>query len=714
LALLLWPLAASAGACPNDELRSELRSGQLPDCRAYELVTPSFKEGAWPQMVSISPDGQHVISANAGVFAGSEGDTFTQLGASVVGALYESSRTPSHWVTSALSPPASVYQDPFIFYDSSDVGPEGSLWGLAPNSGPYRVSSFYLERPRGTFVSIGPATVPTNTENNENPPGYEYEGASRDLSHVLFIVEPIAFRWPWDETTGGISLYEYVGTGNAEPSLVGVSGGAGSRKLISRCGTWLGSSGETRGSVYNAVSESGDRVFFTAISCGGEPSVNEVFAREEVPGGQVRTVPISEPSISYCSGSPSPPCENAHFEGASLDGSKVFFTTEQELQPGARGRNLYEYDFNAPGAERIRRVSVPLSGEAEVQGVSRISEDGSEVYFVAYGELTSTPNKLGEQAQPGDGAKPGMPNLYAFDTTTGETEFVATLAAGDSRDWRSEDSRLVEVSREGRFLVFQSSADLTHEGVSGAVPQVFRYDRETDILVRASIGQEGYNDDGRSLLYGAQLPAGREPVFSDTLDSEVGTRTPEDGAVFFSSPDALTPHALNDVTVSKKHGETVPVPNVYEYARGRVYLLSDGQDTSTVAEEPGVRLLGASASGGDAFFTTSDSLIGQDTDSQMDIYDARAMGGFPEPQVAAGCSEAACQGPLGAAPVLVAPGSATQAGEAPPPAAGGSAKAKVNAKPKPKAKAKVRRKTKKRRGKRAGKVARHGHGRAGG
>jgi hypothetical protein len=52
----------------------------------------------------------------------------------------------------------------------------------------------------------------------------------------------------------------------------------------------------------------------------------------------------------------------------------------------------------------------------------------------------------------------------------------------------------------------------------------------------------------------------------------------------------------------------------------------------------------ASADGSDAFFLTAASLLGADTGS-LDLYDARAGGGFPEASPPIPCLGDACQGP---------------------------------------------------------------------
>lgn len=657
---------AAEGACTNEALRLEQSASRLPDCRAYELVTPPYKEGTPVQGLqgefALAPDGTRLIATSLGVFAGSEEG---ELNASsrLNGTAYELSRTASGWQPAALGPPESRFEDAGMYDASADL--QSTLWGLGELGQTEGFSDFYIEQPRGTFTEVGP---PTPEPSHVNAGKYSYLGASADLSHVLFSTEA-GYRWPFDQTSASASssLYEYVGTGNSEPSLVGVSGAAGSTELVSQCGTLLGSSDPDTagGSMYNAVSATGARVFFTAVGqdedeCGGsQPPVDELLAREEEPGGQARTVVISEPSLAYCSSSPSPPCADAHFEGASQDGSKVFFSSTQKLLPEAdEGTlNLYEYDFQAQGGENLALVSAG-GAPAQVQGVARVSEDGSHVYFVAKGVLSATANSAGANAIA------GAENLYLYEHDAqfpaGRTSFLATLSSSDGADWAQADDRPVLASQNGRYLVFTSQADLLGEGTAPGVKQVFQYDAQSGILVRVSIGQEGYNEDGRRPLYDAQLATQQADAF-DSPTSAVGMSAPENGAVFFASANALTPQALDNQTDTL--GE--PVPSIYEYRTGSVRLISDGHDNSGLDGGPGVQLLGSDPSGGDVFFATVDPLLEQDSDTQQDIYDARTEGGFAAPKPAPGCFGEMCQGPLSPAPPLTgAAGSTPSSGRA--------------------------------------------------
>ncbi len=731
LVVLGLGLPAGAGAagdvsgafCANEALPGF--EGFLPDCRAYEMVSPSYKEGNRVESLgALSADGSRVLTDSPGIFAGAVGGGGTELED-----WYESVRSGSGWVTSALNPPGSVLPFAELWAVSGDLG--RTLWIGRQASQSIYAEGLYVREGDGSFVGVGPM-VPPSLTGGSPAGGYmhpgvfadklSFAGASADLSHVLFRYEFAGAAgattlpyWPGDTTVeeprggGGrtTSLYEYVGTGNTHPVLVGVNGAG---RLISDCGTVLGAhegeDGEGVNDVYNAVSGDGETVFFTAYSRNHcelpeghvAPVVDELWARL----GGAESVPISEPTAVQCeacdAGAVKAP---AVFQGASQDGSKVFFLTGQELFAGDTGLNLYEYDFDSVLGRKIVRVSMG-SAEPEVQGVARVSEDGSHVYFVAKGVLSG---RNAEGREPVAGGE----NLYVFERDgtypAGHVAFVATLSEGDAQDWSMHDERPVQATPDGRFVVFQSVADLT-PGDTSSEPQVFEYDAQQETLVRVSTGQAGYagglvsaNEHG-SRISVQGYPINARPGFMPAdatrglAVSAVGEGSQVTSRVVFESAGALTPG-----TEALSEGTGV---NLYEYrsvgsvTNGDVYLISRGdgerEKGGSVSEQS---LQGISESGGDVFFRTLAPLLVGDVDGNYDLYDARAGGGFPAPAVA-GCEGEGCQGPPSVGPPafgVAGSVSAVAGGNLPPVAAGPVAsppKPKPKPKPKPRPKSKHR------------------------
>jgi hypothetical protein len=601
-------------------------------------------------------------------------------------------RGASGWGVSPVTPPGSLF--PYSEYAAASSDLSRVLFGVRSASQSLYAEDLYVREPDGSFVEVGPMFPPslvggppagafpvvgTFTEDGK------YAGASADLSHVLFQILPprdysvgVTPYWPGDTTGSEQSagdLYEYVGRDNTRPSVVGLNGQG---RLISDCGTTLGSStGIGSGDVYNAVSADGGAVFFTAVGEGDcapaflqagavAPAVNELWARL----GGIESVPISEPSPVQCEACDAGAVkEPAVFQGASEDGSKVFFLTEQELFAGDRGMNLYEYDFDDPLHEKIVRVSIG-SEEPEVQGVARVSEDGTHVYFVAKGVLSGRNAEGGEPVAGGE-------NLYVFERDAvypaGRVAFIATLSPEDGIDWGAEDgSRPVQVTPGGRFVVFQSMADLTL-GDTSSEPQVFEYDALAERLVRVSTGQAGYasglanaNAHGSEILrqdYSGLV--GFQPTQAAThlaVSAVVEGGQVVSRVVFFSKG-ALTPGA--EVAAGAGASSVYEYRSVGSIANGSVYLISDGTNKQNAVPD------GLDASGADVFFGTADPLLAQDVDTNYDLYDARSGGGFPAPSAPAGCEGEGCQGGPSAGPSFGVAGSvgAVAGGNLPPVAA---------------------------------------------
>jgi len=88
-------------------------------------------------------------------------------------------------------------------------------------------------------------------------------------------------------------------------------------------------------------------------------------------------------------------------------------------------------------------------------------------------------------------------------------------------------------------------------------------------------------------------------------------------------------------------------------------LISSGQ-----GEEPSY-FYGMSADGEDAFFVTQEKLVGADVIGSSSIYDARVLGGIPDPPAPAPCQGDACQGEGSEPPALPTPASTGPGTESP-------------------------------------------------
>jgi hypothetical protein len=698
--------SASADSCSNATFRQG-PSANLPDCRAYEMVSPPFKNGQFVVPAEVFLDESNILGSSLGAFDGAGQNQ------GVAGAEYVLGRGTSGWSATSIDLPATQTQGRRqiagpTFGPVMDISHDFTKALLAdtPVSAKQIDTRFYIRQSDGSLVEVGPILPPAkvasfSSEEGDPTPNELYQGASADLSHFLFSIVGISspnpaanFLWPGDTTVQvRNSLYEYVGTGHTGngtdiPALVGVDN---SGVLISQCGTELGGvlPGEPQGNSstdrYHAISKDGSEVFFTAISpgatcAGAGPPVNEVFARLN----SSQTVAISEPTAADCSACEIEPAaqRDAIFQGASEDGSKAFFLTSQPLLGGDSTQNLYAYDSGAPTGQKVTRISAGDPAGANVQGVARISQDGSHVYFVAEGVLTAAPNSQGQVANP------AAHNLYLYERDSqfpaGRTVFIAALSGSDSEVWhsRSFETTGAIATPDGRYLLLTSQNHLTAD-TSGTGPQLYRYDAVTKELERVSVGEQGFNQNGNTI----SLVSFRDATYG-SLAGPGAVSMSDDGAyVFFQTPTRLTPQALNEANVGcafEEEGvcyEFVLGENVYEWHDGHVYLLSDGQDRHFLRGNSTTNLIGASHSGSDVFVETADQLTRADTDTQQDIYDARIDGGFRPPVTPSSCQGETCQGPLSGTPLGQTPGSSTFSGPGnplPP-----TSKSTVKPKPKP-------------------------------
>ncbi len=641
----------------------------LPDGRAWELVSNVETRGTT----------YFSLSMPAAIRAAADGSGFTDLARVPTErdpAGYDEAeqvlftRSGSGWSARDISPPRA--------FSASNAGGASNEFRLfSPDL------SLGLVDPFGPFASLGEQSFPEATERtpylrndatcgpNGSPgcytplvtgaPGYSdvYEpattkfggnpkelvgeanvvGASEDLEHVAVSVEAGGPALTGTATPEG-GLYEF--SADKPPTerlqLVSLLPSAPGGPPVAASDPRLGV--EFQGpNVARAVSTDGSRVIWTGSA--GQAGRPHLYMRDTARG---ETVQLDAPTTGSITVKDDP-----IYQAASGDGSTVFFIDDAELikgQSGVGGYDLYVCEMRVE-AGRLKCDLSDLTPEvtegqsANVEGmVLGASEEGSYVYFVAKGVLTSEANAAGEHATA------GADNLYTIHRGADGFEgarLVAVLSPEDKFDWEETEESghytdtpelTARVSPDGRFLAFMSDRSLTgydnHDAVSGAPDQeVFEYDAASGRVVCGSCMPSGARPVGVGGS-AANIPGWtQENVFSGWYQSRYLS---DSGRLFFNSLDALVAQDINgvqDVYEFEPSGVGDCTAGSVTFSAGSggcIGLISSGtsalESSFLEASETGGRDAEGAEGGGDVFFLTAESLVPRDTGSGYDIYDA--------------------------------------------------------------------------------------------
>jgi hypothetical protein len=632
--LRTFPLTATpANPCPNTVFRSG-PAAKLPDCRAYEMVSPVDKNGGDVKVLGSTlnyPARLEESSVDGNRFAYSSVTAFGDALSAPWSSEYIATRHAGQgWLTHAVSPPResnSLTLIPAFKWDaqyklfSPDLSEGWLIHDTNPPLDECAPEGFIgLYRRDNATDDYEALTIAAPTNIGEGGYELELQGVSADKAHAVFRANGKLTNKA--ATNGRRQLYmhdrgEEGGCGTLR--LVSVLPDGSASTADSSLGTFEGLPGESRGSaVTNAVSPDGSRVFWST-----QPGA--LYLRDMEVG---KTVQIAAGGL---------------FSTASPDGSKVLYSV---------GGSLFEAD--ADKALAGEAASTPIA--AGFQGLVATSENLSRLYFVSTEVL-------------GGEGEAGKFNLYLREG--GTTSLVTTLYGGDATLPGGDISGLfnlqgfavgppnsiangVRATADGSHLAFVSAGsptgyDNTDVADGRKALEVYLYDAETDDLVCISCSPTGARPSGRVFesfgsttirRVAARMPAGQNMLTTPRALTSDGNR------LFFDSYDALLPRDTNGKG------------DVYEWMRAsgqkdcdkagaELYVPSSGGCLSLISSglnPVDSELADISPDGTDVFIRTASSFLPQDP-GLVDVYDARVNGGLPQPPAPPpACEGETCQG----------------------------------------------------------------------
>lgn len=600
-------LPAAAAACPNESARTG-PSAQLPDCRAYELVTPRDSNGRRfsdidsgfrsfdvfnNELSSRLRDSflftvrSSALKAPPGGNGRIDSDVYEAVrGAAAWGVVRHVTPTGSEAVTPFTGAASFDHEYTFVFVSEhfADAGTNGSL-GLEGDTD-------YLGDRDGHFelTGIGSLGVERLAQGRYISPGGQ---------HVIFSTgrSQVESGWCFRAELGGAQCLVKKLEPEAPPSGTGAiydRAADGPTQVVSLLpGDLTPAAGED--ALYQGVSVDGASVAF------------KVEGTLYVRVANAKTAEVAAGNPTY--------------GGISDDGSYVFYES---------GGNIHRFDTTDETDEQVNS-----SGDAKMVNASA---DGSHVYFISPTQLDGGEGTAGE------------PNLYVW--SGGSPEYIATVDPSDIEGipaltlWSSyavapndDEGRGpgADPSRstpDGNVLVFESRGQLTAYDNAGH-SEIYRYDDREKSLTCVSC-----NPSGTAAVADARL----EDLTTLSRTTIVRNLTSDGTRVFFETSEPLIEADVDSVN------------DIYEWqeAAGEggpsLSLISSGDSVAypvlpEVSPSPNV-LMGASTDGKDVYFLSLEALApGAGVGGAAAIYDARIGGGFAESPPPAVCLEEGCRPP---------------------------------------------------------------------
>lgn len=622
------------------------------DGRAYELVSTL---GRFGEPYAPAAPGYGASLASAQIFqAAKDGNSLVYVGGSAEtgstgnvgfgeGSQYLATRTGHGWVPAVITPEGVTSSTNFAAF-SEDLSTGYLFTGLQPPPAPETPANCFALFARSTATGSYRSLV-TATQVSGDCGKPMFAGASADGKTVIFqseaaltpgsgpVGEPPPGRFQHNGGSGiengetcmfGCNLYESVG---GELKQVNVLEG---QPVPSASYGGYKEEGKSKIDLSNAISASGDRIFWTVTQEGA--SFGHVYVLED----GLNQVQVSGAGV-------------AEYWTASPDGQVALYTEE--------GR-LWRFDTTENTREPLTPEGAGVQG---VVGMNSEGPDGAYIYFVATGALAENENSHGAKAQE------GAPNLYLVHE--GQTTFVGTLSSADNEvpanrlgagsdeygDWvPNVADRTSQVTPDGRNVAFSSVQPLTgYETGQPPLPliaEAFRYSVGTGDLNCLSCDPAGAPQSVEQETNESTFPVAAESsVFARRWMSENGRR------IFFETKQPLVSWDTNstrDVYEWEEAGEgSCSSAAVSSITGGCTFLVSGGESLDQSY------LVDADSTGSNVFITHRGPL-GQIAvpASQYEMYDVRVGGGFPG--APAGCAGPGCsRGGSPAQSVLGAPAS---------------------------------------------------------